>query len=287
MEQKEKNAVERGTLYLVATPIGNMADISPRAVKALSEVDFVAAEDTRNSGLLLSRLGISKPMISYFEHNKTERGAAIAERLKAGESCALVTDAGTPAISDPGEDIVKLCAAVGIPVTSIPGPAACITALTLSALSTRRFSFEGFLPADKKERRERLDEISAERRTLIIYEAPHRLKATLSELLDVLGDRKVSLCRELTKLNEEVIRTTLSGAADYYVTNDPRGEYVLVIEGAAASREEYPGDILDHMRMYTSLGERKMDAIKRVARDRGISKSEAYDAVLKAENNER
>ena len=287
MEQKEKNALVGGTLYLVATPIGNMADISPRAVKVLSEVDFVAAEDTRNSGLLLSRLGISKPMISYFEHNKAQRGEAIVKRLKAGECCALVTDAGTPAISDPGEDIVRLCAEQNITVTSIPGPAACITALTLSALSARRFSFEGFLPSDKKERRERLDEIAADRRTLIIYEAPHRLKATLTELSEALGDRKISVCRELTKLNEEVVRTTLSGAVEYFEANDPRGEYVLVIEGGSASREEYPGDILDHMRMYTSLGERKMDAIKRVARDRGISKSEAYDEVLKAEENER
>ena len=287
MEAKEKNAVERGTLYLVATPIGNMADISERAIKVLSGVDFVAAEDTRNSGLLLSRLGISKPMISYFEHNKAERGRVIADRLKAGESCALVTDAGTPAVSDPGEDIVKLCADEGIPVTSIPGPAACITALTLSALATRRFVFEGFLPNDKKERRERLEALSGEERTTIIYEAPHRLKATLAELLSALGDRKISLCRELTKLNEEVIRTTLSGAVSYYEENEPRGEYVLVIEGGVAKREEFPGDILDHMRMYTSLGEKKMDAIKRVARDLGISKSEAYEKVIKAEENER
>ncbi len=287
MEQKEKNALVGGTLYLVATPIGNMADISSRAVKVLSGVDFVAAEDTRNTGLLLSRLGISKQMISYFEHNKAQRGEDIVKRLKAGESCALVTDAGTPAISDPGEDIVRLCAEQNIPVTSVPGPAACITALTLSALPTKRFAFEGFLPADKKERRERLDEISDEKRTLVIYEAPHRLKATLSELYEALGDRKISLCRELTKLNEEVMRTTVSGAIGYYDANDPRGEYVLVIEGGAASREEFPGDILDHMRMYTSLGEKKMDAIKSVARDRGISKSEAYDEVLKAEENER
>ena len=276
-----------GTLYLVATPIGNMADISERAKKVLSEVDFVAAEDTRNSGLLLSRLGISKPMISYFEHNNASRGAAIAERLMAGESCALVTDAGTPAVSDPGEDIVALCAAEGIPVTSIPGPAACITALTLSALPTGRFVFEGFLPTDKKVRRERLDALCREVRTTIIYEAPHRLRATLAELEDTLGDRRISLCRELTKLNEEVERTTLSGAVELYREKEPRGEYVLVIEGAVNTNEgKYPGDVLDHMRMYTSLGEKKMDAIKMVARDRGISKSEAYSMILAAEEKE-
>ncbi len=286
-DKKEKNAVAKGTLYLVATPIGNMADISERAVKVLSEVDFVAAEDTRNSGLLLSRLGISKPMISYFEHNKAERGRVIVDRLKGGESCALVTDAGTPAISDPGEDVARLCAEEGVPVTSIPGPAACITALTLSALPTRRFVFEGFLPTDKKERRERLEVLASEMRTTVIYEAPHRLRATLDELLQSLGDRKISLCRELTKLNEEVERTTVSGAIEIYKAKEPRGEYVLVIEGAIEKTESYPDDVLAHMRMYTSLGERKMDAIKRVARDRGISKSEAYDMVIKAEENEQ
>ena len=286
MEQKEKNAVVGGTLYLVATPIGNMADISERALKVLSEVDFVAAEDTRNSGLLLSRLGIKKPLVSYFEHNKVAKGRVIVDRLKSGESCALVTDAGTPAISDPGEDIVRLCAEEGIPVTSIPGPAACITALTLSALPTRRFVFEGFLPTDKKERRERLDALSREERTVVIYEAPHRIKDTLSDLYEALGDRKISLCRELTKLNEEIVRTTLKDAAALYENSAPRGEFVLVIDGAdVACGENYPGDILDHMRMYTSLGEKKMDAIKMVAKDRGISKSEAYSEILAAEEN--
>lgn len=284
-DTKEKNAVLPGTLYLVATPIGNMADLSERAVKVLSEVDFVAAEDTRNSGLLLSKLGISKPMISYFEHNKKERAPQIIAKLKAGESCALVTDAGTPAISDPGEDIVRLCAEEGVSVTSIPGPAACITALTLSALSTRRFVFEGFLPTDKKERQSRLDALAKEDRTAVVYEAPHRLKATLSELYGALGDRKISICRELTKLNEEVERTTLSAAAAS--EREPRGEYVLVIDGAdVKDLSSYPGDILEHVRMYTSLGERKMDAIKLAARDRGISKSEAYSLVLAAEEKE-
>lgn len=286
MMDNEKNAVVGGTLYLVATPIGNMADISERALKVLSEVDFVAAEDTRNSGLLLSRLGIKRPLVSYFEHNKAAKGQVIVDRIKAGESCALVTDAGTPAISDPGEDIVRLCAEEGVPVTSIPGPAACITALTLSALSTRRFVFEGFLPTDKKERCERLDALAREERTAIIYEAPHRIKETVSALANALGDRKVSLCRELTKLNEEVVRTTLSGAVKLFEEREPRGEYVIVIDGAELTdREDYPGDILDHMRMYTSLGEKKMDAIKMVARDRGISKSEAYSKILAAEEN--
>ena len=284
---KERNAIVGGTLYLVATPIGNMADISERAVRVLSEVDFVAAEDTRNSGLLLSRLGISKPMVSYHEHNKGERGRKIAERLKDGESCALITDAGTPAISDPGEDVARLCADEGIPVTSVPGACACINALTLSSLSTRRFVFEGFLPTDKKEKKERLEALSREERTTVVYEAPHKLKTTLSDLLSYLGDRKVSLCREMTKLNEEVERTTLSEAVKIYSQKEPRGEYVLVIEGAREEKDSsYPGDILDHIRMYTSLGEKKMDAIKMAARDRGISKSEAYDMVIKAESAE-
>ena len=285
MEAREKNAVVAGTLYLVATPIGNMADLSERAVKTLTEVDFVAAEDTRNSGLFLSRLGIKKPLVSYFEHNKAVKGRVIVDRIKAGESCALVTDAGTPAISDPGEDIVRLCAEEGVPVTSIPGPAACITALTLSALPTRRFVFEGFLPTEKSERRERLSSLAKEERTVLIYEAPHRLRATLSDLLSSLGDRDISLCRELTKLNEEVERTTLSVAVEIYSQKEPRGEYVLVIGGAAKEEASYPEDILGHMRMYTSLGEKKMDAIKMVAKDRGISKSEAYDLVLEAEKN--
>ena len=285
MMDKEKNAVVGGTLYLVATPIGNMADISERALKVLSEVDFVAAEDTRNSGLLLSRLGIKKPLVSYFEHNKAAKGHIIVDRLKAGESCALVTDAGTPAISDPGEDIVRLCADEGVPVTSVPGPAACVTALTLSALSTRRFVFEGFLPTEKKELAERLEELSREERTVVIYEAPHRLRETLKTLASSLGDRKISVCRELTKLNEEVIRTTLSGAVEYFLEKEPRGEFVLVIDGAAKEEASYPEDILEHVATYVALGEKKMDAIKRAARDRGISKSEAYDLVLEAEKN--
>ena len=226
---EDKNQVLGGTLYLVATPIGNLSDLSPRALKVLREVDFVAAEDTRNSGLLLSHFGISKPMVSYFEHNKRERGEVIAARLAGGESCALVTDAGTPAISDPGEDIVALCAERGIPVTAIPGACAAITALSVSGLPTGRFVFEGFLTTVKGDKRKRLQELSGEERTIILYEAPHKLRATLADLLAYWGDRKVTLCREITKLNEEIIRTTLAGAVALYEETAPRGEYVLIV----------------------------------------------------------
>ena len=230
---KEKNRVEPGTLYLVATPIGNLGDLSERAIKVLSEVDFIAAEDTRNSLRLLTHLGISRPMVSYFEHNKRERGEQIADRLAAGESCALITDAGTPAISDPGEDMVALCAEKGIRVTSIPGPVASITALTLSGLPTGRFTFEGFLSVNKAERRERLGELVSERRTMLFHEAPHKLRATLKDLCDTFGaDRRIAICRELTKLNEEILRLTLDEAVAYYTETEPRGEYVLVVEGA-------------------------------------------------------
>ena len=224
---EDKNKIIGGTLYLVATPIGNLSDISERALKTLSEVDFVAAEDTRNSGKLLSHFGISKPMVSYFEHNKRERGLVILERLKNGESCALVTDAGTPAISDPGEDLVVLCAENGVPVTSIPGCSAVVNALALSALPTGRFCFEGFLSTNKNERFSRLNEIKNDTRTTIFYEAPHKLQKTLDDIYEVFGERKISLCRELTKLNEEILRTTLAGAIEYYKENAPRGEYVL------------------------------------------------------------
>lgn len=279
-----KNAIQGGTLYLVATPIGNLADISERALKVLSEVDFVAAEDTRNTGKLLSCYGISKPMISYFEHNKAERGEAIISRLRAGESCALVTDAGTPAISDPGEDLVRLCAENDIIVTSIPGCCAVINALALSALPTTRFCFEGFLSANKSERVDRLSEIRADKRTTIFYEAPHKLKRTLDDIFEVLGDRKISLCRELTKLNEEIIRTTLSGAIKYYEENEPRGEYVLVVEGcseAEATKNAFWADmsIEEHLEHYISLGMKKMDATKAVAKDRGVAKNEIYKII--------
>lgn len=281
--QKEKNAVLGGVLYLVATPIGNLSDISERALKVLSEVDFVAAEDTRNTGLMLSRFGISKPMVSYFEHNKRERGGQIASRLENGESCALVTDAGTPAISDPGEDIVRLCAERGITVTSIPGCCAAITALTLSGIDTRRFCFEGFLSANKGERRERLSELENEKRTMIFYEAPHKLKTTLSDLMKYFGeDRQIALCRELTKLNEEVSRTTIGGAVKFYEEKDPRGEYVLIVAGASIeAKADYPEDPVEHVEMLVESGMSKKDAIKAAAKARGVAKNDIYSLVMK------
>ena len=280
---KEKNAVLGGVLYLVATPIGNLADISERALKVLSEVDFVAAEDTRNTGLMLSRFGISKPMISYFEHNKSERGGQIVARLKSGESCAIVTDEGTPAISDPGEDIVRLCASEGITVTSIPGCCAAITALTLSGMDTRRFVFEGFLSTNKGERRERLGELSDERRTMIFYEAPHKLRTTLSDLEKAFGgERQIALCRELTKLNEEVCRTTVEDAIKIYSEREPRGEYVLIVAGANKKAEaEYPADPSEHVDMLVQSGMSKKDAIKAVAKARGVAKNDIYSLVMK------
>ena len=277
----EKNKIEKGVLYLVATPIGNLADLSERAVKVLSEVDFIAAEDTRNSMKLLSYLGISKPMVSYFEHNKRERGQIIVDRLKGGEACALITDAGTPAISDPGENIVALCAEQGVSVTSIPGACAGIVALTLSGLPTGRFCFEGFLSANKGERRERLSELEAERRTMIFHEAPHKLRATLEDMKNTFGEeRKISLCRELTKKNEEVLRLTLAEAVAYYKENDPRGEYVLIVEGASkrASKESFFDNmsIEEHVNFYIANGLSKMDAIKSCAKDRGVHKNIIY-----------
>lgn len=281
---EDKNAIVGGTLYLVATPIGNLSDISERALKVLGGVDFVAAEDTRNTGKLLAYFGISKPMVSYFEHNKRERGEVIVERLLNGESCALVTDAGTPAISDPGEDLVRLCAEKGVIVTSIPGCCACVNALALSALATGRFCFEGFLSTNKNERNTRLNELKNDTRTHIFYEAPHKLTKTLDDIIEVFGDRKIALCRELTKLNEEVIRTTLSGAIKYYQENAPRGEYVLVIEGAdegAVKNDAFWArmSISEHVEHYISQGMKKMDAIKAVAKDRDLPKNEVYKEV--------
>ncbi len=281
---REKNRVEGGTLYLVATPIGNLADLSERAVKVLSEVDFIAAEDTRNSMRLLSHLGIHKPMVSYFEHNRRERGEQIALRLEAGESCALITDAGTPAISDPGEDLVALCAERGVPVSSIPGPVASIVALTLSGLPTGRFCFEGFLSVNKAERRTRLAELKSETRTMLFHEAPHKLRATLADLSAAFGgERRIAICRELTKLNEEVLRLSLSAAVEYYSQADPRGEYVLVVEGASAVNTAAFWEELEipaHVEHYISSGMSKMDAIKQAAKDRGLPKNEVYQAVL-------
>ena len=284
----EKNKTEKSTLYLVATPIGNLGDISDRAKKVLSEVDFVAAEDTRNSLKLLSCLGIKNELISYHEHNKKSSGERIVARLLAGESGALVTDAGMPAISDPGEDIVRLCSEAGIRVTVIPGASAAVSALALSALATSRFCFEGFLSQNKREREERLSALASEERTMILYEAPHKLKATLTDLLSTFGaERKITLCRELTKLNEEIMRTTLNDAAKYYEEHEPRGEYVLVIEGAdeagVKTKEENPLLSLtpeEHVSHYESLGYKRMDAIKAAAKDRGMQKSELYRMLI-------
>ena len=285
MKNSEKNKVMGGMLYIVATPIGNLADMSERAIKVLSEVDFVAAEDTRNSLRLLTHFGISKPMVSYHEHNKREKGEEIAERLLSGESCALVTDAGTPAISDPGEDLVRLCAERGITVTSVPGACAMITALTLSALPTARFVFEGFLPVQKKERKERLDALMSEQRTFILHEAPHKLRTTLDDLKRTLGgERRISLCRELTKLNEEICRTTLDGACAIYTEKEPRGEYVLVIEGGTVN-EQANGISLDMtpeqaVAKFCEQGMSKNDAIKAAAKALGMSRNQLYEALI-------
>ena len=273
-----------GILYLVATPIGNLSDFSPRAVATLEAADFVAAEDTRVSMKLLNHFGIKKPMVSYHEHNRASAGPAIVERLLNGETCALVTDAGTPAISDPGEDLVRLCAQADITVQSIPGCCACISALAVSGLSTTRFTFEGFLSANKKERRTRLQEVAAEERTMVFHEAPHKLRPTLADMREILGDRPVALCREMTKLHEETMRTTLQGAVDYYQEHDPRGEYVLVIAGA----EKQEGPVLsleDGVARVLALreeGVRMKDAVRQVAGDTGLNKNALYEAALKA-----
>ena len=284
---QEKNKIIPSTLYLVATPIGNLADISERAVKVLSEVDFIAAEDTRNSLKLLTALGIKNELVSYHEHNKKMSGERIVARLLAGESCAVITDAGMPAISDPGEDIVRLCADAGITVTVVPGACAAVSALSLSALATSRFAFEGFLPPSKNERIKRLKAVANDDRTLIFYEAPHKLKATLADMADVFGnDRKISLCRELTKLNEETERTTLGHAVEIYSQKEPRGEYVLIIEGASKSAQSEDESALlslspeEHVAKYISEGLSKMDAIKKAAKDRGIPKSDLYKQLI-------
>ena len=276
-----------GTLYLCATPIGNLGDMTPRVVETLRNVDIIAAEDTRNSLKLLTHFEIHTPMTSYHEYNKVEKAHALIAKMAQGQDVALITDAGTPAISDPGEVLVKLCHEAGIHVTSLPGAAACITALTLSGLSTRRFSFEGFLPPDKKERAEVLEECRDESRTMIFYEAPHHLKKTLQELHTALGDRRVTLCRELTKKFETVMPTTLQGALDFYEANEPRGEYVLVLEGR--SREEKRQEarenwlempVEEHVALYERQGMDRKDAIKQAAKDRGVSKRDIYQALL-------
>lgn len=281
---EEKNKVEKGVLYLVATPIGNTADLSPRAVKVLSEVDFIAAEDTRNSAKLLSLLGLSgASMLSYYEHNKAERGPQIVKRLREGESCALITDAGTPAVSDPGEDLVKLCISEGVPVTSVPGCCAAINALVLSGMDTRRFHFEGFLEGNDANKKRTLDELSGYTCTLIFYEAPHRLKDTLSLLLDAFGkDRPIALCREMTKLNEDILRTTLSGAVEYYASAEPRGEYVLIVGGKPKEERAFfeKMSVREHVQFYIDGGMSKMDAMKAAAKDRGVGKAQIYKEML-------
>ncbi len=282
--QNEKNSITPSTLYLVATPIGNISDLSARAIKVLSEVDFIAAEDTRNTQKLLNILGIHNVTISYYEHNKAEKGDQIIKRLLSGESCALVSDAGTPAISDPGEDLVSLCYENNIQVTSVPGCCAAINALTLSGLSTRRFTFEGFLPHQKKERQSRIEELKKHTSTIIMYEAPHKLKNTLKDLCNALGNRKIALCREMTKLNEEIIRTTIDQAILMYENTEPRGEYVLIIEGTIISdaTDKYTNmTIEEHVEIYMKSGLTKMDAIKQTAKDRKIPKNEVYSVICK------
>lgn len=273
-----------GMLYLVATPIGNLDDFSPRAVRTLAEADFIAAEDTRVSVKLLNHFEIKKPLVSYHEHNRAAAGQEILSRLLAGETCALVTDAGTPAISDPGEDLVRLCAENGVTVQSIPGCCAAVTALAVSGLPTGRFTFEGFLSANRTERRARLAELSGEQRTMIFHEAPHKLRAALADMAEILGDRPVAICRELTKLHEETVRTTLTQAAAYYAANEPRGEFVLVVGGAPV--RDGPQIALDEgVSMVLRLrgeGMKLKDAVRRVADDTGLSRNELYDAALRA-----
>ena len=276
-----------GKLYLCATPIGNLEDITFRVVRTLKEVDVIAAEDTRNSIKLLNHFEIKTPLTSYHEFNKYDKAKVLVGRLLSGENIALITDAGTPGVSDPGEELVKQCYEAGIEVTSLPGAAACITALTLSGLSTRRFAFEAFLPADKKEKSVILEELKDETRTIIIYEAPHRLKKTISELLSALGNRRFTVVKELTKLHENVFVTTFEDALNYYEENEPRGEFVLVIEGRKIEeikkeKEASFGemDINEHMKLYLDKGMDKKEAMKAVAVDRGIPKREVYKMLL-------
>ncbi len=276
-----------GTLYLCATPIGNLDDMTFRVLDTLREVDVIAAEDTRNSIKLLNRFEIKTPMTSYHEYNKVEKAEKLISMLQEGKNIALITDAGTPAISDPGEVLVQMCHKNGVPVTSLPGACACITALTLSGLSTRRFCFEAFLPADKNERRDILADLKEESRTIILYEAPHHLKATLAELYDTLGERKITLCRELTKKFETIMPTTLSEAISFYEENEPKGEYVLVLEGKSLEtrKEEKQKEwqqlsIEEHMSFYEEQGIDRKEAMKKVAKDRGLSKRDVYQYLL-------
>mgnify|MGYP001485460692 FL=1 len=280
-----------GTLYLCATPIGNLEDMTFRVIRTLKEVDLIAAEDTRNSIKLLNHFEIQTPMTSYHEFNKYEKGRKLVEKLLEGQNIALITDAGTPGISDPGEELVQMCYEAGVPVTSLPGAVACVTALTLSGMSTRRFAFEAFLPTDKKEREAVLQEMESETRTIVMYEAPHRLVKTLKLLAERLGsERKITVCRELTKRHETAFRSTIAEAMAYYEANDPKGECVLVIEGR--SREEMRMEeqarweemsVEDHMEHYLSQGINKKDAMKMVAKDRGVPKREIYNQLERNE----
>lgn len=277
----------QGKLYLCATPIGNLEDITFRVLRTLKEVDLIAAEDTRNSIKLLNHFDIHTPMTSYHEYNKIEKAEVLIRKMQEGTNIALITDAGTPGISDPGEDLVRMCYEAGIEVTSLPGPAACITALTLSGLPTRRFAFEAFLPSDKKERQAVLSELVDETRTIILYEAPHRLVKTLKELLETLGNRPMTLCRELTKKHETAFVSTIEDILNYYETQEPKGECVLVIAGK--SRQELEQEararfdemtIEEHMDLYLGQGMDKKEAMKAVAKDRGVSKRDIYQALL-------
>ena len=280
----------KGTLYLCATPIGNLEDMTFRAVRILKEVDVIAAEDTRNSVKLLNHFDIHTPMTSYHEFNKIDKGQYLVKRLLEGENIALITDAGMPGISDPGEELVRMCRDAGVPVTAVPGACACVTALVISGRPTRRFCFEAFLPTDKKERRAVLEELKTETRTSIIYEAPHRLVKTLQELLNELGDRKITVCKELTKKHETGFETTLKEAVPYYEQNEPRGEYVLVLEGCSRQQMEQEAQdawkemsLGDHMKLYEEQGMNRKDAMKQVAKDRGVGKREIYQALLEEE----
>ena len=280
----------RGKLYLCATPIGNLEDITLRVLRTLKEVDLIAAEDTRNSIKLLNHFDIKTPMTSYHEYNKIDKAYVLISKMQEGQNIALITDAGTPGISDPGEELAAMCYEAGIEVTSLPGPAACITALTLSGLPTRRFAFEAFLPADKKERKQIIDSLENETRTMIIYEAPHRLVRTLEELYEVLGDRAMTLCRELTKKHESVFKSTLSEILAYHRENPPKGECVMIIEGKSFKelKEESQEEFLkiplqDHMKHYMDQGHSKKEAMKLVAKDRGVGKREIYQQLLEEE----
>ena len=280
----------KGTLYLCATPIGNLEDMTFRAVRILKEVDVIAAEDTRNSVKLLNHFDIHTPMTSYHEFNKIDKGQYLVKRLLDGENIALITDAGMPGISDPGEELVRMCRDAGVPVTAVPGACACVTALVISGRPTRRFCFDAFLPTDKKERRAVLEELKTETRTSVIYEAPHRLVKTLQELLSELGDRKITVCKELTKKHETGFETTLQEAVSYYEQNEPRGEYVLVLEGCSRQQMEQEAQdawkemsLKDHMKVYEDQGMNRKDAMKQVAKDRGVGKREIYQALLEEE----